>query len=59
MELEPAKMSDRGEVSCIGHNIATTIQDPMEVTIYVRVKGTANFLMSCAPRTETTGTEVG
>lgn len=47
MELEPAKMSDRGEVSCKAHNAATTIQDPMEAKIYVRVKGTANFYKSC------------
>lgn len=43
MELEPAKMSDRGEVSCRAHNLATSIEDPMEAKIYVRVKGTVNF----------------
>lgn len=59
MELEPAKMSDRGIVSCIAHNYATTIQDPMEATIYVRVKGKANIIKSCAPRGESTGTPAG
>lgn len=59
MELEPAKMSDRGEVSCIAHNAATTIQDPMEAKIYVRVKGIANFYKSCiSPLGETTGIAV-
>lgn len=39
LELQPAMMSDRGEIKCLARNIATDIKEPMEAKIYVRVKG--------------------
>ncbi|KAG8289582.1 hypothetical protein J6590_101607, partial [Homalodisca vitripennis] len=38
LELEPVQMSDRGEIVCSGHNVATTIFDPNEAKVFVRVK---------------------
>jgi len=38
LELEPARMSDRGIINCTAHNVATTFVEPMVATVYVRVK---------------------
>ncbi|XP_054278207.1 basigin isoform X2 [Macrosteles quadrilineatus] len=38
LELEPARMSDRGTINCTAHNIATTFAEPNVASTYVRVK---------------------
>uniref|UniRef100_A0A1B6M8H5 Ig-like domain-containing protein n=1 Tax=Graphocephala atropunctata TaxID=36148 RepID=A0A1B6M8H5_9HEMI len=38
LELEPIRMSDRGEITCSAHNLATTIVDANESKVFIRVK---------------------
>lgn len=43
LELEPAEMSDRGDITCSAFNTATTIRDAMKTSTYIRVKGSSRF----------------